>query len=149
MKLFKNLAKVKEITANCVSNYVFYEIEGEPWIEVRPAAECNKPYFNAVLRKQKAHRRKIQAGKIDAAMLSKNRIEDKELFPKLICTGKWGGWFEENGKEIPFTHENATDLFNQLPSHIFDDFRAYCNDLSNFEDEDIFDDDDAEEAGKN
>jgi len=151
---FKNLKSAGNVTVNSTYRYYFYELDGEPWIEVRPAAECNKKYFNAVLRKQKATRRKLAAGKIDTAMLKQNREEDRELFPKFVCTGKWGGWTDSDGKEIPFSIENAKDLFDQLPDYMFDDFRAECNILSNFvdidEDEDSpLDETDAEEAAKN
>jgi hypothetical protein len=151
---FKNLKNTSNVTASSTYKYIFYELDGEPWIEVRPAAECNKKYFNAVLRKQKATRRKLQAGKIDTAMLKQNREEDRELFPKFVCTGRWGGWTDNEGKEIPFTVENARDLFDQLPDYMFDEFRADCNILSNFidiedgEDEPL-DQTDAEEAAGN
>jgi len=151
---FKNLKGAGHVTAKSKYTYIFYELEGEPWIEVHPAAECNKRYFNAVLRKQKATRRKLAAGKIDTAMLKQNREEDRELFPKFVCTGKWGGWADENGNEIPFSVEAATDLFRQLPDHVFDDFRQDCNILSNFINIDDDEDEpldlaDAEEAAKN
>jgi len=152
---FKNLSGVSHVTAKSVQKYVFYEIDGERWIEVHPAAECNKPYFNAVLRKQKASRRKLLAGKIDAAMLAQNREEDRQLYPKYVCTGKWGGWTDEAGKEVVFSIENARELLKQMPDHIFEDFRAFCNTISNFvedpddEDEEPLDEVDAEEAAKN
>lgn len=111
---------------------MFYDLEGEPWIEVHPSGETNKPYFNAVLKRQAANRGRMLRGKIDEATIARNRAEDRELYPQHVLTGKWGGWKDEAGVEIPYSPETVRELLQQLPDYQFDSLRAYCNEPSNF-----------------
>lgn len=128
---FANL-KGAEVSAQSKVRYTFLDIEGEPWIEVRPAGETNKPYFNAVLKRQAANRRRLVRGQVDEAMLSRSRTEDRELYPQHVLTGAWGGWKDESGNDIPCTPEAMRELMQQLPDYQFDGLRSFCNEPTNF-----------------
>jgi hypothetical protein len=146
MTQFQNL-KGAVVSPTAVARFTFHDIEGEPWVEVRSAGEINKPYFNAVL-KRTAKNRRMQRGQIDTDTLERNRNEDRELYPQHILTGKWGGWKDENGTDIPFSLEGARELMQQLPSYQFDGLRSYCNEPTNFR-EDVLNGADAEAVSGN
>lgn len=145
---FRNLKKA-EITPQSTSKFVFYDLEGEPWLTVRPAHEINKPYFNALLKRNTSGNRRRVNRVIDAAAIERDRSEARELYGKHITNvGPWGGWVDEAGLEIPLTQATVEALMQNLPPEQFDQLRVYCADLSNFR-VDPIDPDGAEETGKN
>lgn len=151
---FRNLNYVQEVTRQSTARYEFFSMEFErdtgkvdpeterpimesvvPWIEVRPVGEVNRPYINAVLTHQSRNRRRLTKGKFDARMLEENREQDRDLYPKHVFTGAWGGWIDDaTGAEVPYSPEAARELLEQLPPEEFDELRAFCNELGNFRD---------------
>lgn len=148
---FRNLNDLEEVTRQSTSRYEFFALEYDretdeldedgqpvresvvPWIEVRPVGELNRPYINAVLASQSKARRRISKGKIDVRMLEDNREQDRDLYPRHVFTGRWGGWLDDaTGEEVPYSAEAARELLEQLPIDEFDELRAYCNELGNF-----------------
>ena len=138
---FRNFSDSEEITRQSTTRYEFFSLEYEledgstmvPWMEVHPVGEINRPYINAVLAQQARNRRRLTKGKIDARMLEENREQDRELYPKFVMTGNWGGWLDdETGEEVPYSEEAARELLTQLPIDEFDELRAFCNELHNF-----------------
>jgi len=66
-------------------------------------------------------------------MLEENREQDRELYPRFVLTGNWGGWLDdETGNEVPYSEEAARELLTQLPIDEFDELRAFCNEPHNF-----------------
>lgn len=65
----------------------------------------------------------------------------KELYAECVLVN-WKNVKDKNGKEIPYSKENAKMLFDKLP-HFFDKILEIATNLSNFQDEKI------EEAAKN
>ena len=128
--------------------YTFYDLPGEPWVRVRPGGDINLPYFQAVLASQTKNRRKIQKGKIDAEMLVKNRDLDRKLYPLHIDAGEWGGWEDDNGP-VDYSPSGFTELMEQLPGHLFDGLRAFCNEPMEFATEEEPDRIDIEETAGN
>lgn len=129
---FRNV-KGAEVSAQSTSIFVFDDLTGCPWVEVKPGGEHNKPYYNAILKRGGALRRQLSSGSVDAAVVERVRQNDRELYPMHILTGKWGGWKnDETGEEIPYSSEAAKELMAQLPIEQFDRLRTYCNESVHF-----------------
>lgn len=142
---FSNL-KGAEVSAESRVKYVFSDIEGSPWIEIRYAGGTNKGYLNAILKKNAKNKQRSRRGLADADQISNNRNEDRELYATHILTGNWGGWVnDETSAEVSFSKEAASELMTALPDYMFDDLRVYCNDPSNFRTDMV----DADIAAKN
>jgi len=129
MSNFNYLKKleVEGKTARCE----IHNIPGEPVLIVKPATEANKPYFNAVLRQSKRNVRAVQSGAINAAMLSENRNQDRELFPKFVVVG-WEKVSDADGNFAEFTEENCRAFLDAMPDWLFDKIRNFAGDCSNF-----------------
>lgn len=121
---------VKDKTAR----YSIFQIEGEPALILKPANEANKPYFNAVLKRSRRNVKAIQAGAVNQAMISENRAQDRELFPRFVVVG-WEGVTDSKGKEVEFSRDNCSDFLRALPDWIFDEVRNYASNSANFADD--------------
>lgn len=144
---FSNLSGA-QVGAESTARFHFYDLPGEPWILVKPGGDLNRPYFAAVLASQSKNRKRLMKGKIDAEMLERNREVDRKLYPRHIDAGEWGGWEDDEGNEVPYSPQAFEELMQQLPSDLFDELRAFCNEPVNFRSEDEPDlDDIAETAG--
>lgn len=143
MSDFSHLKRLEVGVAETV-DYELFQIEGEPVLEVAPATEANKPYFNAVLRRSRKNVRAINAGSISPGMIASNRAEDRLLYAAHIVKG-WRNVQDAEGKEAPFTSENVRDFLEALPNWIFDDLRTYCGNPANYLEDGISE---AEETGK-
>ena len=124
--------------------YTFYEIEGEPWLDIVSATEYNKPYFNELLKRQRRNRRSIRTGKISVDTLKNNREEDLDLYAKHVIKG-WGKIQDSKGNEVPFSKGACLDFLKAIPNWIFDDLRNFAADPLSFHVDGELD----EEAGKN
>lgn len=144
---FGNL-KGAEVNASATSKFVFYDLDGQPWVTVRHAGETNKPYFNAMLKANAAAARGKRGQSITVDDVVRNRTRDRALYPDHVIVGPWGGWTDGDGKEIAFTPENSKDLALQLPNAQFDDLRAYCVADYNFR-TDVVSAEDAEDTAGN
>lgn len=145
---FANL-KGAEITPQSTSKFIFYDLQGEPWLMVKPATEHNKPYFNALLKKNAGSRRARLNKVIDAAAIERDRAEARELYTTHVTNvGIWGNWIDDAGAPIPYSPAAMASLLQSLPAEQFDQLRLYCAELANFR-SDVVSADDAEDAGKN
>ncbi len=129
---FKHLAEA-QVAPGATSRFHFPDIDGFPWLEVRPAGETNKPYMNAAMRR--VDRQSILRGKLTAEESARERQESIPLYAEHILTGACGGWIdEETGAEVPspLSMEARIALLKQLPSDLYDGLRRHCNDLSAF-----------------
>ncbi len=147
------------VSKESTARFVFEDLPGEPWLQVRLGGQMNKPYFQAVLAAQSSKgrrkRKKTKAASLSVAELEKNRELDRELYPEHIDGGAWGGWLEDDpdrpGKyrEVPYSPEAFGDLMAQLEDYLFDELRAFCNEPLNFSSEDEPDLDDIEATAGN
>ena len=135
MSDFSHLQKLDVGVAETI-DYELFQIEGEPVLELAPATEANKPYFNAVLRRSRKSVRALQAGSISPGMIASNREEDRALYVAHIIRG-WRGVLDSDGKVAPFTQENVRDFLAALPNWIFDDLRTYAGNPANFMDDGV------------
>ena len=129
--------------ASKTARYTFYEVKSEPWLEVVPATERNKPYFNALLKSQQRNRRTLRSGSITVDTIRRSRDEDRALYAKHIVKG-WGNVQDAKGKAVGFSPDECADFLKALPDWLFDDLRNFASDLQSFDEEM----DDAGEAGE-
>lgn len=128
---FDHLTADIQVTAKSKSVYTFYEIEGEPWIEVYPATETNKRYTNAVLEQSGKMLQRLQGRKMTTRMIEDARKEDRPLYAQLVATGRWGV-IDAHGNQLEFTADVCEAFFNAIPNRLFDGLRKYCGNESNF-----------------
>jgi hypothetical protein len=155
---FSNLAGA-QVTGDSTAVFIFYDLPGEPWVRVRAGGDLNRPYFGAILAKSAKNRKRLMKGKIDASMLDENRQLDRELYPKYLDGGEWGGWQEAipnedpdakpEFREVPYSAEGFRELCEQLPADLFDELRGFCNEPANYRDEEDPDEDDIEALSGN
>lgn len=133
-----------QVTPDSRSIFTFWNIPGdpEPWIEMRPATENNKAFFNEVLRRGSKNLRRLQAkgdnDGVSPVMLEESRDEDRELYPELVCGDRWGGKISQpDGSvvdldKVPCNVENRRAFIEALPAFIFDKLRQHCQNDANF-----------------
>ena len=145
----------------------FNTAQAQSWVEmpelgdrarilVRPSTEQGNPaYFNAMLRTSgKRARNLARKGTISVADLEKNRLEDRELFPKFVIThweflekGSDRGKPEAEKEYVQFSRDAATELCQKLPPHLFDRIRNHAATEENFYPDDEIPPDATELAG--
>lgn len=118
-------------------------IEGDPWLQVRRADESNKPYYNAVLALNRRVR-PARSAKAQRDMLNKQVAQDRKLYPKHVIVD-WGGIFDDDGNEVPFSPEAAAEFLQKLPKYLIEDLRGFCSNPENFME---LDDGDDHDTGK-
>lgn len=139
---FSHLSKLK-VSADKTVDYDLYQLEGEPVLQLLPATEANKPYFNALLRASRKNVRAVQSKKVNVHTIENNRNEDRQLYGKFIVKG-WKGIVDSKGKEVEFSEENVLGFLAALPNEIFDDMRTFASETDNFIESGI-----AEQTSKN
>ena len=127
------------------ARHIFYEIEGEPWLEVKPATEWNKPFFNALLKRQRRGRRILRAGTLTVDMIKRTRDEDRDLYAKYIVTG-WGGVVDVDSKPVDLSPANCQDFLYAISDESFDLLRDFAGDPQTFVEDAVID---TEETAKN
>lgn len=124
---FSKLKKTKLDSAE----YTFWNIEGEPVLIVRPAAESNKPYFNEVLRRaDQLAKRKL---KVTVELIKDNRDRDRDLYPKFVVIG-WRNVNDANGTPVAFSREDCEAFLRAIDDDEFDALREFCRDGASFRD---------------
>lgn len=126
-----------EITPQNTAEFPLYAIVNEdetsPVLIGRPATRVNRPYLNALLKKNKrfAHR----AGKLDEKLAREMTEEDRKLFPQHVIVG-WENVYLQNGTPLEFSQAACAALFQQLPVDIIDSIRNFFASPDNFRDTD-------------
>ena len=110
------------------------ELGDDAQLQLRPAGESNKPYYNALLKTAGKRARKVQRQGLTLEDLRQNRDEDRVLFAKHIIAD-WKGVTDDDGNAVPFSEDNVNELCQQLPDVLFDVLRNEAGDLSNFYDD--------------
>lgn len=127
--------------------FTFFQIEGEPVLQVLAATEANKPYHNALLKRNAKLAQRFRAGRINRQMLERNRDEDRELYAKFVAKG-WTKVVDDERKDVKFSAEACHEFFTALPNYLFDELRTFVTDPTNFlPDEDPDEIDLGEQAG--
>ena len=112
--------------------YVLYNIGGEPTLFIRPAGEKNKPYHNALLKRNAKLAARFRAGtKITREMLKENRQHDRALYGKFVISG-WEGIVDDTNTEVDFSPDVCKQWLAKLPDWIFDDLRLWAVNPANF-----------------
>lgn len=146
MANFKHL-KSLDIQGQQTTRFTLYQVDGEPWLEIRPAAEVNRNYFNSLLKRSRKNLKRIRAGAVNAAQIAENRDEDRTLYPKHVVVG-WGGVRNDEGVEVDFSVEDCAAFLRALPDWLFDELRVFASDVTNFLPEEEDPPLDAEVTGK-
>ena len=129
--------------------YPLYQIGGEPVLLIRPAGEKNKPYHNALLKRNAKLAARFRAGtKVNREMMKENREHDRALYGKFIIAG-WEGIVDDSGVEVAFSPEVCSQFLRSLPDWIFDDIRQFAGSAANFLADDEPDTDEIEETAGN
>jgi hypothetical protein len=69
--------------------------------------------------------RRVAAGKMDVAMISENREEDRGLYPKHVVID-WQDVLDEEGNEVKFSRDDCLEFINAIDNHVFDELRNFC-----------------------
>ena len=140
---FSQIKRQEAITPT--ARHTFYEFGDEPWVEVKPATERNKPFFNALLKRQRRGRRILRAGALTVDMIKRTRADDRELYAKYIVTG-WGNVVDVEGATVDLSPDNCLDFLNAIPDESFDLLRDFAGDAQSFVEDAVID---TEETAKN
>lgn len=109
--------------------YKFDMLDGfAPTIWSLPATEDNKPFMNESLRRvavRRARRTKVT----NADTVKASRQEDKELLAA-FCAKRWD--MEIDGAKVEFSVAEVQAFFEALPDFVFDDYRSYITDITNW-----------------
>jgi len=104
---------------------------------VKPAAESNKPYFNAMLKRSGLRARRLaRTDRVTAEDSEQNRAEDRDLFPKHVIMN-WRGVLDAKRKEVPYTQDAARELCAKLPGWLFDRIRNAAATPERFLDDEV------------
>lgn len=126
---FSNLTKQAPVLEE--REYKFEQLEGTPVIWSLPATELNKPFYNESLRRAAAKsgkRRKLAKTTTDTVAAS--REEDRELLAT-YCAKRWQVK-DASGNPVDFSTENCLAFFRAIPDYVFDDFRNWAVDPTNW-----------------
>lgn len=121
------------VAPSATARVEFPEIEGCPWLEIRPAGEQNKAYMNHALRK--VDKNALLRGNLSVEEIARERQSAIRPYAEHILTGNGGGWVsDESGEpvQMPLSVDDREALLRQLPGDLFDRIRREANDLSNF-----------------
>lgn len=128
--------------------FTFEDLEGQPGVLSRPATSANTRYNNVrmkALGKRTNQGRKKQ--RISVSSVNAARREDAKMLANFCVTGWLTPPVDANKNPVPFTAANCAEFFLAIPDWMFDDYRAWVIEPTNFtDDEDLDDGDDEEEA---
>ena len=129
-----DFSRFKKTTTDS-ARFTFYDLEGEPWVTVKPASAANKPYLNSLLKGQRRRRRAT------ADAFIRNRRQDIGLYAQHVVTA-WGNVTDNAGTEVPFSVDNCKDFLAAIPDWLLDELRDFATDPESFTGEDDDGDDD-------
>lgn len=137
---FTKLKKAFAVTLDKTARLTLYAVnqgpnrDAPPWLDLLPATEANKPYYNARLKaemNEPAFRAAARGVTTVETKLASRRI-DVELFPEHVIRG-WGNVFDDEGKEVPLSAGAAKEYFGML-DWLFDEVRDFAKVETNFTD---------------
>jgi hypothetical protein len=108
--------------------YHFDMLPNQPTLFCLPATEDNKPFMNESLRRAAVRRaRRVKVTNADTVKAS--REEDKEIIAN-FCVRSWSMKIDSN--DVEFSADECMEFFAALPDWVFDDFRVWLTDPTNF-----------------
>lgn len=127
------------VSDGATARFTLYGIQmptgDNPVLVGRYAGEANRPYYNALLKRQakrvQATQAALRANAVTPEMIALNRDDDRELFPRFVLTG-WENVCDAKGKPVAFSEENARDFLEALPNEDFDEVRGFFSNRSQF-----------------
>lgn len=129
-------ASVKKLSAQA-SDTARYELSGigsmpDAVLIGKPATRrANPAYANAIMAASTKLQRKLNSSKDKAGVLTKYKDSTRAPIVTYVLVG-WENVFDDEGKEVKFTPENAFDLIISLPDYLFDDLTNFFEIESNF-----------------
>lgn len=127
---FTNVSR-QAVPSNRTASFVFYNLEGQPSLEVRPATEENPAYMRAILKGSKEQVRRLRSSDMTPEMLEENRRKDRRLFPRYIIVG-WTNVLDADGNPVPFSEEACAEFVQALPRDMFNEIRDFASTIANF-----------------
>jgi hypothetical protein len=113
------------------------EYEGAPEFKIARAGGANKKFDNLQANLLKPYQRQIQANINSMPEELKKIIQDKNKEAFIAtCLLDWRNIENTDAKIIPFSKEQARDLFNQLPD-LYTDLFGYAMQIATFQDTEI------------
>lgn len=135
--MFEHLSKL-EIQKDRTRKYSLHELGEGVALEVAPAMQSNKGYYNALLKSSSKletgakTRRGVDVDIADVA--DKTRNDERQLYGEYVVIG-WCGICNSQGEEVPFSREAAMELMQKLPDYMFDRLRVFCAQPANWTEE--------------
>ena len=132
MGRFSNL-RGAAVVSDAVRSYTFHDLAGSPELQVAPATQANREYFNAALA---AARDKANVGrKVTVASLADDRITRAKLYARHVVKG-WSGVKDATGALVPFSPEACEEFLEELAgsdlSYLFIEFVNFIEEERNF-----------------
>lgn len=131
-----NLDQLFKQDTNLETEGIFLQLPNGASFKVRRFGGSNTAVKKAMLKHYKPFAKLIEKGLFPEE-------KEKEIYSKAFidaCLVDWSG-VEVDGKELPFTKENAARLFKSLPE-LADTLVDYAQDKENFKDGEFFEKED-------
>ena len=112
----------------------FVDLEGMPWVELKPASRRNRRYTNDEMRgasKINAIQRQLSNGQLTLEHVEKLEEAARDRAAKFLLVDM-GGWIDESGAEVPFSEASAKALMRALPADQFEELMRFAGDEANF-----------------
>ena len=112
----------------------FADLEGMPWVELKPATRRNRPYTNDEMRgaaKINAIQRQLANGQLTLEHLEKLEDAARDRAAKFLVADM-GGWVDDSGADVPYSEASAKALMRALPSDQFEELMQFAGDEANF-----------------
>jgi hypothetical protein len=127
--MFEHLKKLE--VRDAMSWFDLPEIGEGARLRIKPAAESNAQYYNALIRGVGAGNNRRKAKQITAEDLQKHRNLDRKLYPNYVIVG-WENVKDAEGESVEFSREVARELCDSLPDWLFDSLRNHASQPENF-----------------
>jgi len=145
---FSNYESIRE-DGTTPRPFVFNDVKGAPGLLALPATSANKKYHNASMNalgkrtNQGRKKQRINVQNIDWALR-----EDAKMLAHYCVTGWSNAPIDNDGNAVPFTAENCLAFFLVMPDWMFNEFRNWVSEPTNFMNEDMDGDAEADEPGE-
>jgi hypothetical protein len=121
---FDHLEVAQENTAWCD----LPELSPGARIQLRPATEANRGYYNGLLRRAgNRARRAVRTDRVTVEDAELNRSEDRELYPRFVIVGWEGVLNRKTNEGIPFSADHCREFCAKLPAWLFDRLRTFAS----------------------
>jgi len=139
------------VADDATASFTFFQIGGEPTLQVRHAGQSNRDFFNAALKMNKAAARgarKQRGGVPTPEDIEKARQQDIRIFARYIVTD-WQNVLDSEGNQVEFSEEVCVQFLQAIPSDMFTELRVFCLDITNFREEEMMDEEELEDLQGN